>query len=199
MPKVSSAPLHLSTLDILDKNLSDRHDSIHKMDAELRYPILQATFLLDKNYWETYYPKLKSTPFDWREFKYSDIKDIKDINRIIKSTDTGIYMFIIKPVNLIYDLPKFIFYIGIAGEGKSKRALRDRLKDYYHFDKIKKRKKVHRFLGNYYKNVYVVYSLMKKTKKNNLETIEENLHGFYCPIGNERDFPYEIKQVKKAF
>jgi hypothetical protein len=96
-------------------------------------------------------------------------------------------------------MPKFALYVGIAGEGKSNRPLSDRLKEYFHFSHIKKRSNVHRMLRMYHKNVYVAYSLLKKTKKIDLDKVEVDLHGFYYPIINDRDFPAEIKAIRKAF
>lgn len=189
----------LSTLDILDKNLSSANDDYLNLPAEVRFRFFREEFLLDKNYWDTHYTNLSSVPFDWKEFKYSDIRNTRDLDRIVNSSDTGVYLFVIKSDNLIYDLPKFVFYVGIAGEGKSQRPLKERLKDYFHISEIKKRKKIHRMLNMYHKNVYVAFSLLKKSKKIDLEKIEKDLHGFFYPVCGERDFPIELKDIKKSF
>ena len=52
-------------------------------------------------------------------------------------------------------------------------------------------------LAMYHPNVYVKYALTKMPFKE-LEELEVNLHGFYNPICNERDFPVELKQERQA-
>lgn len=189
----------LSTLDILDKDLSRVNDYYLKLPPEVRFRFLREEFLLDKNYWDTHYANLSSIPFDWKEFKYAEISKTSDLDQIVNSDETGVYLFVIKSDQLIYDLPKFVFYVGIAGEGKSQRPLKERLKDYFHISEIKKRKKVHRMLNMYHKNVYVAFSLLRKGKNIDLEKIEEDLHGFFYPVCGERDFPVQLKDIKKSF
>src|SRR5690606_4407179 len=120
--------MKLSTLDILDKDLGDQNDGYLNMSDEVRFRFFKEEFLLDRTYWERHYNRLRTVPFDWKEFKYRDVKKIDDIDSLINSDEIGVYLFIVKPEKMIYDLPKFVFYVGIAGEGGSGRPLKVRLK-----------------------------------------------------------------------
>lgn len=186
-----------TTIDILDKELTRTTNYYASLTKEVRFRFLREEFLLDKHYWDKYYGLLSKVKFSWNEFKYTDITSTSMIDTLITTDDIGVYVFIIRGENLILEAPKFIFYVGIAGERDSKRPLRSRLKDYF-YTSVKKRKQVHRLLSMYHKNVYVSYSTMKVTSKR-LSNIEKYLHGFFYPVCNERDFPVEIKTLRKAF
>lgn len=185
------------TIDILDKELTRTTNYYSSLNKEVRFRFLREEFLLDRYYWEKYHKLLSKVKFTWNEFKYTDITSTGMLDTIIPTDDIGVYVFIIKGDNLILDAPKFIFYVGIAGERNSGRPLRTRLKDYF-YTSVKKRKQVHRLLSMYHKNVYVSYSTMKVSSAR-LSNIEKCLHGFFYPVCNERDFPVEIKDLRKAF
>ena len=191
--------MNFATLDVLDKNLSIEHNSFIKANPELRFSFYKEKLLLDPNYWDEYYDKLNQYEFEWTELKYQDIVSGKiNINNVIDQDYTGVYLFIVKGNRLIYDLPKFVLYVGIAGENDSARSLRNRLSDYFHIEQIKKRGKIHGLLKKYYNNIYIAFSYMKKSPQE-LRDIEKLLHGFFYPIYCDRDFPAELKQLKKAF
>jgi hypothetical protein len=185
------------TFDLLDAEYTREVVDYLSLDDKLRYKNSEESFILDPNYWEKYHRIIDSykCKFSWNEFKFDSRPDL---NTLITSTGIGVYMFIIKPPNLIYALPSYVIYVGISGEKGSNRPLRDRLSDYLNYKNIKKRKKLHRLLSKYYGEAYVAYSLVN-IKWQDLEKVEKAMHGFFMPIANERDFPVEIKTIKKSF
>jgi hypothetical protein len=50
-----------------------------------------------------------------------------EIEQIIGENHTGFYMFIVKPNNVVYEMPKNIFYVGMSGERNSNRPLKEHL------------------------------------------------------------------------
>ena len=191
--------MKFATLDVLDKNLSRDYQNNINAIPQHRFAFYKEELMLDPNYWNSYYEQLNKYNFNWTEFKYQDVVLGKiNINNIINQDHTGVYLFIVKGDELIYDLPKFVLYVGIAGENDSARPLRERLSDYFHIEQIKKRGKVHSLLKKYYNNVYIAFSYVQKPSEE-LKNIEKYLHGFFYPIYCDRDFPVELKQLRKAF
>jgi hypothetical protein len=186
------------TLDILDKDLSDKNNYYLSLPDEVRFRFLREEFLLDRTYWDKYFPLINRYSYNWEEFKYSSINTPNAIDTLISTNDIGLYIFYVRSENLFLDMPKYVFYVGISGEKGSNRPLKDRLKDYFNIGNIKKRKKVHRMLAMYHSSVYIKFSLMS-INHSQLEELEENLHGFFSPICNDRDFPIEMKNTRKAF
>lgn len=186
------------TLDILDTSLSESYSSKLGLKEDDRWRIFEEKFKLDPNYWSRHYSNLSNIEFKWQEFNYHEVVKSNDLKIRIKSKETGIYFFLIKPKNLIYDLPKFVVYVGIAGAHNSKRPLVERLQDYFRLEEIKKRKAVHRIIQQYYHHIYVVYTLLDVDYLE-LERIEKELIGFFFPICNKDDFPVDLGNLKKAF
>jgi hypothetical protein len=186
------------TLDILDRAISQEFQDYQQLNFEKRKRNYTEEIVMDIPNWDKYYQQIETYNLNWAEFKYDSIDDLTYIDKIINLEDTGFYMFIVKPNNCIYDMPKNVFYIGMSGENNSKRPLRERLKDYFRLDKVKKRNSVMRLLYKYYPNVYVAYSLYN-AETNVLKQIESSLIGFFYPLCNKDDFPIELKQDKKAF
>ncbi|MDB5124833.1 MAG: hypothetical protein JWP94_2962 [Mucilaginibacter sp.] len=187
----------LATFDILDKELTRDVSSYLAITDDYRWKNSQIEFQLDPSYWNEFYAKLKKHlgKFAWKEFKYSVFPDL---DKTITTDDIGIYLFVIRPEQRILDLPQFIMYVGIAGEGGSNRPLKTRLSDYYNINNIRKRKKLHSMLKKYYNNTWVIYSLLPTITYVELEQLEVDLHGFFIPPANERDFPVKIKNIIKA-
>ena len=184
------------TLDLLDAHFTKKlYDDYDSLGTNPRFSSSHETFIIDPNYWEKHYANLQHYKFSWQEIKYDSQPNITDI---IKSDLPGIYMFYIKPNVYIYDLPKFVLYIGISGATESLRPLKDRLSDYFRVKQIKKRDALERLLGKYYHYVHIAYSLMD-LDTNALKHLETNLIGFYYPIANKDDFPVEIEKPRKAF
>ncbi len=186
-----------STFDLLDASYTAHVADYLSLKDEYRYQNSEETFILDPNYWEKYYRMIDATGcnFNWQEFKYDSRPNL---DTLIPSNDIGVYLFVIKPQNRINDLPKFVIYVGISGEDGSNRPLKERLADYLNYNVIKKRHKIHRLIKKYYAQTFVSYSTVNVTWQV-LEEIEEALHGFFVPIGNTRDFPIDIKLIKKSF
>lgn len=182
------------TLDILDKEFNVWSN----IDFDKRKRNYQESILMDVKNWESYYSKLSSYNFIWSEFKYDAIDHTNKLDTIIDKDYSGIYMFIIKPNHPIYDCPKNVLYIGISGERNKNRPVRERIKDYFQYSKLKKRNAVMRLLGKYCHNVYVAFTYCDMST-DILKEIESNLIGFFYPLCNKDDFPIELKPEKLAF
>ena len=185
------------TFDLLDAGYTREVTDYRLLEDKLRYKNSEEAFILDPNYWEKYYQLIQSynCNFNWNEFKFDSRPDL---DNLIPSNDIGVYMFLIRPNHSIYAHPSYIIYVGISGEKGSNRPLKERITDYLYYNNIKKRKKLHRLLSKYYKETYVAFSLVKIPWQD-LENVEEALHGFFMPIANDRDFPVGIKNIKKSF
>jgi hypothetical protein len=187
-----------TTFDLLDATISKKYDSNLASSVEIRERFFTEEFWLDSPNWEKYGKELESVPFNWQEFKYTDVGVGNQLKDIILSNDSGVYMFIVKPSIQIFDMPKFVLYVGIAGENNSNRPLKKRLEDYFKIESIKKRDAIIRMLEKYYQTTYVAYSCLSLSTLE-LKKIETSLIGFFYPLCNKDDFPIELKPVKKAF
>lgn len=185
------------TLDVLDNYFNNEVAKMANLDDLDRWDTTKVEFHLDPIYWDLFYHRIKPFTFNWQEFKYSDLPDL---TQLIPSDDVGIYMFIVKSGFLIYGLPQFLLYVGISGEKGSERPLRERLNDYFNLNNITKRNKLHRLIKRYYHNTYVVFSTIDRSivSVDQLEQLEKDLHGFFIPPANDRDFPIEVKPLIKA-
>lgn len=188
------------TLDILD-SIEPKYSEYQAIKPEkTRLKEYTIGFLLDKKTWDTNYSDISNIQFTWNEIKYSDIVNAKTkINQIPEKQ--GIYLFIVKPDNLIYDLPKYILYVGIAGASGSKRTLKERLRDYFSESQLKKRTAIETMIFKYYDNLYIAFSPVTPGNSVSLEAIEKSLIGFYGThiIANKDDAPISLKPQQKAF
>lgn len=186
------------TLDVLDSYLKDEYANWTTPGFKYRRKNYTESLLLDPINWEKYYSEIEPYELVWNEFKYNDIRDVNEIDSIVQDSKCGLYMFFIKPNRIIYDMPKHVFYIGMSGENDSGRPLKDRLKDYFNLERVKKRDAVVRMIEKYYENVYIAFTLVDQ-KTSVLKHIESSLIGFFWPIANKDDFPGDLKSEKKAF
>jgi hypothetical protein len=189
------------TLDILDaiSPVYDQYQNIQPINARLNE--YTSTFFLDNISWEFYYNNLSSIHFTWQELKYSDVVNKKvKIDNVVPNS-IGVYLFIVKPKNLIFDVPKYVFYVGIAGAMSSNRHLNERLKDYFADSQLKKRDAVRILIFKHYENVYIAYTPLKLTGTITLEQIETSLIGYYGThiLANKDDIPVGLKPQSKAF
>ncbi len=186
------------TLDVLDSYLHKEH--IVWSTPEIKHRIRNYTeaMLLDSTSWDKYYNEILPYGLVWSEFRYNEIDSLNKIDEKLLESTTGFYMFILKPNNPIYDMPKNVLYVGMSGENNSCRPLKERLKDYFDLTKIKKRGAVIRMLEKYYPNIYIAFTYCDE-ETTVLKKIETSLIGFFCPIVNKDDFPVELKSEKKAF
>ncbi len=188
-----------STFDIIDTYLQEEYRQVNTGRPQHVFNSYKKNLIINPAYWDKYFELVKNYKFDWQEFKYQEVASNKtSFKDAVTSDSKGIYLFVIKAANLIVDCPKYVIYVGIAGEGKSLRTLRDRLKDYFNLDAIKKRKRIHSYLCEYYEHTYVMYAPLNISSRE-LAEIEKNFHGFFCPPAAERDYPMEIKELKKAW
>jgi hypothetical protein len=184
------------TLDLLDAHFTSARVEYNALSVNYKYASSEETFIINPSYWDKYYNNLKNVVFSWSEVKY-DSKP--DVNKLISSDEPGVYMFYIRPDACIWDLPKFVLYIGISGATDALNPLKKRLTAYFREEDIKKRDALHRLLGKYYNHTYLAYSLLPNLTSKQILEIESNLLGFYYPIANKEDFPVEIKTPRKAF
>lgn len=184
------------TLDLLDAHFTAERQEYEAMKANPKFIYSSEEFIINPSYWDKYYDKLKHITFNWNEVKY-DSKP--DVTRLITTDDPGVYMFYIRPNNCIWDLPKFVLYIGISGATASLNPLKNRLSNYFNHNVVRKRDALHRLLGKYYNHTYVVYSLLPGFNSSQILDLEKNLIGYYYPIANVEDFPVEIQGPRKAF
>lgn len=189
------------TLDILD-SIEPEYQKYQNITPEkVRLKEYTINFLLDKRTWESNYAFLSSLTFSWNELKYSDVVEKKvKINDIIPEKK-GIYLFIIKPISLIHDLPKYIFYVGIAGATGKEGNLQKRLKNYFMPSELKRRTAIETLIFKYYDNIYVAFSPLEDIIDTSLEDIEKSLIGFFGThiLANKDDAPIDLKQQQKAF
>lgn len=95
-------------------------------------------------------------------------------------------------------MPKHVIYVGIAGERGSGRPLRDRLKDYYNINALKKRSGIHKALQLYYDEAYFSYALYNGSYQD-IENLEVLLHEFFSPKWATRDYEPSTKAAKAAW
>tara|TARA_R110002072_G_scaffold8726_3_gene43718 strand:- start:11358 stop:11918 length:561 start_codon:yes stop_codon:yes gene_type:complete len=183
-------------MDILDF-LKPGYQTFMSLGDVEHKKIAERTVTISPRYWSKYGPRISRIPLKWNEVKYSELQAYlkADKNRAKK---TGVYVFLIRPEEQFFSTPKFVFYVGISGERGSDRPLRERLREYTHVSKIKKRDRVHQVLRYYYKSTYIQYAEVDATKVD-LDGLENNLHGFFYPWASIRDFPVEIKKAQAAW
>lgn len=184
------------TLDLLD-SLAPDYDKFMALDEIFHFKICEQRIKISPKYWNENFPLISMYTYSWTEIKYTDLGEHLKTNPIT-ANGVGVYFFMVKPDNLVYSLPGFVFYVGIAGENSSRRPLNERLREYLHISQISKRDAVHWALQKYYKNAYVVYSIVD-LQPTELIALEEAFHGFYYPWAGKRDFPATIKTQQKAW
>lgn len=190
------------TLDILDA-IQPEYDKFQKIEPfNARLNEYTSQFAVNNQSWEEYHSELTSVTFDWKEIKYSDVVEKKiDIKKVLPN-NVGVYCFIVRPINLINDLPRFVYYVGIAGANGSERPLSERINDYFAKSKLKKRDAVMMLIFKYYRNVYINYSELPTLPSGmTLETIETSLIGYFGThiLANIDDIPIKLRPQRKAF
>jgi len=185
-----------ATFDLLDSELRAGYDKYLNLDHEDRYKLFTHQITIDPYKSKERYNSLIPFSLTWSiPHKYSAQLDL---NTIIPSNDPGIYIFFVKPPQLIMDMPQFVIYVGIAGERGSGRSLKDRLKDYFYFSKIKLRDNIHKVFQLYYEEVYFSFALYPGPVAD-LEVIETLLHEYFSPRWSSRDYEPETKRARSAW
>lgn len=193
------------TLDILDSITPEynQYQSIRPLTARLNE--YTSNFFLDNQSWNLHFAELSNVNFNWQQLKYSEVADKKiQISKIVPDS-IGVYLFMVKPENLIFDSPKYIFYVGIAGANKGgitgNRTLKDRLQDYFANSHLKKRDSVRIMIYKHYANIHIAYSPIVLPQNKSLEDIEKSLIGYFGThiLANKDDVPVNLKAQAKAF
>ncbi len=189
-----------ATFDLFDAPLGDAFDSYQGLPDAQRFANYRQEFSVDPQHWARHCPPSWAFGLRWQEFRYADVRNGGELDRLIGKDHPGVYVFYARPERLVHRFPQFAFYVGISNEGGSMRPLRERLKDYLPtaLAKIRKRHNIHRMLQLYYGCLWVAFALTDD-HATDLETLEESLHGYVHPCFARRDFPIEVKAQQKAF
>ncbi|MEK7263870.1 MAG: hypothetical protein AAB071_05095 [Bacteroidota bacterium] len=188
------------TLDILDAISPEYNQYQGIVPTIARQNEYTSQFSLNNQAWDLHHSEL-NVPFTWKEFKYSDV-----VNKIVKINTVvpkkiGVYIFTVRPTNLVFGLPKYVYYVGIAGANGSTRTLRERLKDYFAKSHLNKRDVVRILIYKHYENIYVCYSSITLPLGTTIEQIEKSLIGFFGThlLANRDDIPVGLQPQAKAF
>jgi len=166
------------TFDLLDAHLRRENDFYNNLDFDKRQVFYtHKPYRVDPWWANKKYEALKKESFNWsKPIKYSDLIDF---NKHISSNDIGIYLFVVSPKNLIFNLPQTVLYVGISGDKGKERPLKDRLNDYYQISKLEKRDNIHQLIQLYYDDLYVVYTFYEGGDYKELLKIETALTEFF--------------------
>lgn len=189
-----------ATFDPFDAALGDAYGHYQALSDDVRFALYRREFSADPQKWSQHQPPAWVFGLAWREYRYADIQQRGELQKLIPEDRPGIYIFYARPDRLVHRFPEFAFYVGISNEHGSNRPLRERLKDYVpaSLSKIRKRKNIHRMLQLYYGQIWVAFALAPRSSKV-LQKVEEDLHGFVHPCFGRRDFPAGIKRQQQAF
>ena len=133
-----------------------------------------------------------------QEFRFREAVENNDLDQRIPSSDPGLYIFYVRPDNLVYRFPQVALYVGISNATGSGRALRERLKDYMRLGTLQKRKNVHQMLQLYYDYIWVAYSHLVLTSTQ-LKALETQLHDFLGPPFSRAAYSLDIREAKSAW
>lgn len=189
------------TLDILD-SITPEYDQYQALSPDIvRQNEYTSNFSLNNQGWNQFYKEISNVNFAWNEIKYEDVvnKTIL-LDEIIPKT-IGVYLFVVRPLNLINGLPKYVCYVGIAGANGSNRTLNARIKDYTALSQLKKRDAIKILIFKHYKNIFINYSSISLPHGLKIEDIEKSLIGFFGThlIANKDDIPISLQPQSKAF
>lgn len=186
------------TLDILDAALRQGFTHYSGSPSVDRIQFYRREFLCDPTDWTKLYKLISQHTFSWQEFRFRDAVANNDLDTRIPSTDPGLYIFYVRPENLFYNFPQLALYIGISNATGSRRALRERLKDYMNLERILKRKNVHQMLQLYYEHVWVTFSLLSLPAAQMLE-LETHVHDFLGPPFGRSAYSISVKGAQSAW
>jgi|GEM_PF-1591387 len=189
------------TLDILDAISPEYAQYQGILPFTARYNEYTSQFSLNNQAWTNHFEDISAISFKWDEVKYSDI-----VNRNFRVEDVipdsiGVYLFLVRPLGLVNSMPKFVYYVGIAGANESGRTLKERLKDYFAESKLKKRDAVRILIYKHFENVFINFSPIDLTEGKSIEQIEKSLIGYFGThlLANRDDIPVELQPQGKAF
>ena len=189
-----------ATLDILDASIPDDYAAWRSDPDDRRFPAYKRTFLTDPVFWERHRPADWAYTLTWNEFQYSEISTPDYLDLKIPGNDPGVYVFYIRPDQVINRFPQFALYLGISNERGSNRPLRERLKDYApsRVAARKKRDNIDQMLQMYFGVLWIAYATVLRPSAELVE-LEQKLHGFIYPCYARRDYPDDILTLQRRF
>lgn len=189
------------TLDILDSITPEYNNYQGILPHTARYNEYTSQFSLNNQAWEHHFSGLKSITFNWKDLRYEDVVERKIKIKSVVPNEIGIYLFVVRPMELICGLPQFVYYVGIAGAHGKGRTLQERIPDYFSASQLKKRDAVRILIHKHYKNVFIYFSEISVPVGMTIEMIEKALIGFYGThlLANRDDIPTELQPQGKAF
>ena len=189
-----------ATFDVLDAAIPSDFRRWQNYPDDVRFMPYRKSFLTDPVYWVRHKPLDWAFVLAWSEFRYSDVTTPADVDNRIQSDEPGLYIFYIRPEQVLFRFPQFAFYVGISNERGSERPLRERLKDYLPTRIVAKLKRdnIDQMLQMYYGVLWVAYALTTRPS-NELKELETKLHGFIYPCYARRDYPDDIQTQQRRF
>jgi hypothetical protein len=187
-----------ATLDILDASLRTGHLRYTGASVTDRVAFYRREFLCDPTGWAALYASISQQAFTWQEFRFRDAVANNDLDTRIPSTAPGLYIFYVRPENLVYHFPQLALYIGISNATGSNRSLRTRLKDYMNLDRIQKRQNIHQMLQLYYDHIWVAFSHLSIPAAGMLQ-LETDIHDFLGPPFGRSAYSPGVKAAQRAW
>ncbi len=187
-----------ATLDILDAELRRGYVRYSAAEPADRIKFYRREFLCDPTNWTPLYTLISQHTFGWQEFRFRDAVSNNDLDTRIPSADPGMYIFYVRPVNLVYRFPQLALYVGISNATGSGRALRERLKDYMNFERVLKRQNVHQMLQLYYDHIWVAFSHLSLSAAQ-MRELETQIHDFLGPPFGRSAYSLEIRAAQNAW
>lgn len=187
-----------STLDILDSELRRGFTRYSAMPVIDRIKFYKREFLCDPTDWPRLYTTISQHTLNWQEFRFRDAVANNDLDTRMPSTHPGLYIFYVRPENLIYRFPQLALYVGISNATGSRRALRDRLKDYMNLERVMKRQNVHQMLQLYYENVWVAFCYLSLSAAQ-MRDLETHIHDFLGPPFGRSAYSLAVRAAQNAW
>ena len=186
------------TLDILDAALRQGFTRYSGSPPVDRIQFYRREFLCDPTDWTRLYTLISQHTFRWQEFRFRDAVANNDLDTRIPSADPGLYIFYVRPENLLYNFPQLALYVGISNATGSRRALRERLRDYMNLGRILKRQNVHQMLQLYYEHVWVTFSLLSLPAAQ-MRALETHIHDFLGPPFGRSAYSISVRGAQSAW
>lgn len=186
----------MATIDILSA-LKGEYDSYNNASDKHYYKLSLQKIAVTPRWWKIYGANLSNIAFNWVSVKFLELEKYLKSNPTV-GNQIGVYLFVAKPDFSVISLPSYVFYVGIAGEHGSGVPVRERLKQYLQQSVLGKRSKVLTALELYHPDTYVYFSELN-VSTTQLSQIEKDLHGYFMPWANTRDFPTPVKKAKEAW
>lgn len=112
--------------------------------------------------------------------------------------EPGLYAFVVRMPYLGLPHHGWVMYIGQAGDGNSKKTLRDRFGDYFFDKEHPRRPKLYWLLNAWDSHLEFFYAPLPN-RKSELITLETNLLGAFRPPFTDRTYPATYMSPSHAF